>query len=331
MRLAALVAALGLGGGPLPIITSLPSAATIAAAVAQCAARTPSARVGLGPAGIADLYQSDPAVRTMIKASGAKWVRLEINWGAIETAPGVYDWSGPDAILADYATAGISVLGLINHIAGTKQSTWSDIDTRWQAFVTALVTRYGSQIHTWEIFNEPSLPGYGWLSVDLDAAQFWGAYTLLLARASKIIHALDPVGIVVLGGISSGGADYTPIYGYGAAACFDVFAYHPYGNVGQLAAVKSAINAAATAHGDIVKPIWATEIGTDLETSPTRSAFVADLFTPTTASPAGERGVLDAVFLLGMRDSPAGAFGFYAADGTLKSDGALAVFTSLMP
>jgi hypothetical protein len=61
-------------------------------------------------------------------------------------------------------------------------------------FVEALVTRYKSRIHSWEIWNEPDIP------------EFWtgsiGQFAALLAEGSRAVRKADPTARVVLGGIA---------------------------------------------------------------------------------------------------------------------------------
>jgi len=58
--------------------------------------------------------------------------------------------------------------------------------------VAAIVTRYKSDVHYWEVWNEP------------DLAEFWNGtpaqYAALLDVTSSTIKQIDPTATVVLGG-----------------------------------------------------------------------------------------------------------------------------------
>ena len=95
--------------------------------------------------------------------ASASWAHLLIHWRQIETSPGVYDWSGTDAMIGDAAAHGFQIIVTID-----GNPTWA-ADTycgpihdehlpTFAAFLTALAQRYGQSpynVRHWALYNEP--------------------------------------------------------------------------------------------------------------------------------------------------------------------------------
>ena len=79
-----------------------------------------------------------------------------------------------------------------------------------------------------------------------------------------MLHAVDPKAVVILAGLSDQGmpaTDFlTRVYELGAKNCFDVIAYHPYGQIRQLPALQEQFQTIAQKYGD-TKPVWFNEFG----------------------------------------------------------------------
>lgn len=245
-----------------------PDRATITAATALC--KRGNAPVPSGILGISDPHAADPAVIDLIASTGVKWVRAEFYWSVIEPKPGAgYRWSTYDAMVRAYNRKGIQVLGILTYIPDSQPRDWAQIDAAFQGFADATIARYAPRgVHHWEVFNEPNLPGYGWLDRSENTREALGAYTLLLARANRAVRSIDPNGVVVIGGLASDqhrglSAEKTMdiIYGLGAKDCFDVMAYHPYGYQNRFPEARSRVDAILAEHGDRKKPIWFNEYG----------------------------------------------------------------------
>lgn len=245
-----------------------PDRATITAATALC--KRGNAPVPSGILGISDPHAADPAVIDLIASTGVKWVRAEFYWSVIEPEPGAgYRWSTYDAMVRAYNRKGIQVLGILTYIPDSQPRDWAQIDAAFQRFADATIARYAPRgVHHWEVFNEPNLPGYGWLDRSENTREALGAYTLLLARANRAVRSIDPNGVVVIGGLASDqhrglSAEKTMdiIYGLGAKDCFDVMAYHPYGYQNRFPEARSRVDAILAEHGDRKKPIWFNEYG----------------------------------------------------------------------
>jgi polysaccharide biosynthesis protein PslG len=285
-----------------------PDDATITAATAAC---TPgNARIPTGILGISDPHADDPDVIDLIASTGVTWVRAEFYWSVIEPDAGAgYRWATYDAMVRAYNRRGINVLGILTYIPDSQPRDWAQIDTAFQDFANATVARYAPRgVHTWEVFNEPNLPGYGWLDRNDNARDALGAYTLLLARANRAVRRHDPDGVVVIGGLASDqhrglAAEKTMdvIYGLGAKDCFDVMAYHPYGYQNRFPEARARVDAILATHRDRNKPVWFNEYGwteqaeMDLSRNPDAGS------NPMLAALA-QRGAADALFWFAAKD-----------------------------
>lgn len=254
--------------GGADLLSSRPSEDNIRAATAQCslATRTPER----GVIGISDPNTLDPGVIDLIRQTGVKWVRAEFHWSRIQPQPGGgYNWAPYDAMVDGFNKAGIRVQAILTYIPEGQLTDWGRIEADFDKFASAVVQRYAPRgVHYWEVFNEPNLPGYGWLTKKHDAGAYLGAYTLLLARANQIVRRHDPRGFVILGGIASdqhrGLAvedTMNVLYGLGAQRCFDIFAYHPYGYQNRFPEARARIDKLLRRHGDAAKPVWFNEYG----------------------------------------------------------------------
>ena len=254
--------------GMADVYTSRPTTTAIRQATADCTLGTAPKATGI--IGISDPHAVNPKVIALVKETGVRWVRAEIIWSDVQPTPSSkYDWSKYDAMINGYHQAGINVLAILTYIPRTMPGDWAQIDAQFQGFATAAVKRFAPKgVHYWEIFNEPNLPGYGWLVKGLNARDFLGAYTLLLARANKAVRDNDPLGTVVLGGLASDNPGGIPaedtmkfIYDAGARYCFDVFAFHPYGYQNNFQAARARVDAMMSAGQDTGKPVWFNEYG----------------------------------------------------------------------
>ena len=117
-------------------------------------------------------------------------------------------------------------------------------------------------IHSWQIWNEPSLPAYWPTGPDP------AAYTRLLSVVGSAIKRKDPTAEIVSAGIPQSrlGMPFAEflngMYAAGARGAFDTLAIHPYAkdDAGVAAAVRSA-REIMDANGDRSAPIWVTEVG----------------------------------------------------------------------
>lgn len=221
--------------------------------------------------------------------SGSRWLRVDLNWSAIEETEGVDDWSAPDRVVGAARARGLDVIALPTYAPawGTRPSTARDagapVPERFAAFVARAVARYRPQgVTTWEIWNEPNVKS------------FWGAapdaagYAALLRQAAAAVRSVDPAATVLSGGLApvrdsryntvSALLFARQVLAAGGLAVVDGLAVHPYsyqlpasrqgaGTPGGLALLP-ALRAMLTDAGLDRTRVWVTEYGAPTGTSP---------------------------------------------------------------
>jgi hypothetical protein len=286
---------------------TLPSDTTIRAATALC--RPGTAAPPRNIVGISDPHARDPRVIDIIAETGVRWVRAEFHWSVVQPdGRGPMNWEPYDAMVQRYRQHGINVAAILTYIPESLND-WATIDAGFQRFAAEAVARYAPRgVHVWEVFNEPNLTGYGWLSHDDDARRYFGAYALLLARANAAVRAHDPNGVVVIGGLA--GEGHRPVspeetmdvlYGLGVQDCFDVMAYHPYGYQARFAEARARIDRIMAQHDDLAKPIWFNEYGWTDHEAMSLSVNRSESTNPMIATFA-QRHHADALFWFAARD-----------------------------
>lgn len=217
---------------------------------------------------------------------GIGLVRQTFDWATIERKPGVYDLTSYDGLVAALAAHHMRLLPVLLDppkfrssapAQGAKPGTYPPKDLNAMAsFATLLVRRYGPHgsfwsdrpglpkvpIHSWQIWNEPSLPAYWPTGPDP------AAYTQMLRVVGGAIKAKDPSAEIVSAGIPQSrlGMPFANflkgMYAAGARTAFDTLAIHPYAenDAGVAAAVRSA-RQIMNDNGDRSAPIWVTEVG----------------------------------------------------------------------
>lgn len=235
--------------------------------------------VGLSVVGV-----DDPDLLVAIADLKVPWVRAEFPWSVIARDSKLYRWDAYDRFASGLEKSNTQALAVLHYFPeriGTANVHWTTAADDYAQFVKSIVRRYKAGgdaakqfswknnygIRYWEIFNEPNLPGYGWLTSKEDPGENIENYALMLARANVAIHTEDPHGVVVLGGLSPDGYPYRDfldrLYALGAGKCFDVVAFHPYGRIGKFKEVVADLRTHMASHGDATKPIWFNEFGTD--------------------------------------------------------------------
>jgi hypothetical protein len=255
------------------------------------------------PASQAELEMSQ------MQAAGVQMVRFDAPWQCVEPNPPVngvhtYDWSdtgscqprAPDTAVAMLAEHHLTWLPVIDYSAiwdSQLQTVFSPPvnDSYYAEYAAALAARYGTDGSFWkqnpqlpyepvtvfEIWNEET--GYPTWDVGLKT---WsastiqteaGRYATLYQDASEAIHAVDPTGKVIVGGM--GGGSYVNWY------VSDMFKADPWlqGHVDGFGLHPYAADAAEVEHnvallrtqldllGESSAPIYITEVGW-----PTRNA-----------------------------------------------------------
>lgn len=155
------------------------------------------------------------SILQQIAASGARYIRQEINWSVVETSPGVYDWSSAlpyDLFFAAASAQGIKIVavligGPVYLAAAGEPISRSAVRERWGLFVRAAVERFGEYVDTWEIGGELNssyalTPFLAPLSPGMAIGPNPAYYSKLLRLASEVIKDADPNDQVWLGSLS---------------------------------------------------------------------------------------------------------------------------------
>lgn len=287
---------------------TLPDNETIKAQTAQC--RLSDHKPAKGIIGISDPHTLNRNVADLIAETGVQWVRAELHWSRVEPALNRgYRWSMYDTMIKRFQDRGIKVQLILTYPPEFTQKDWSVLQKRYEIFVNRAVQRYAPRgVHYWEVFNEPNLPGYGWLTKDVSAKEHLGGYTMLLALTNKAVRKHDPDGFVILGGLASDQHRGLPaestmktIYGLGAKRCFDIFAYHPYGYQNQFPQARARVDRILKRAGDQGKPVWFNEYGWTDHKSMDRARNATVQTNPMMAAFA-QRHAADALFWFSARD-----------------------------
>jgi polysaccharide biosynthesis protein PslG len=216
-----------------------------------------------------------------VAKTGARWLRVHIDWHFIEPVKGKFDWAYADHWIDGARNRGLKVLGLIVNSPEWARAPGAAMyappvnAADYAEFVSAVVKRYQARISDWEIWNEPNLPRFFGFTERRPAA-----YVALLQAAYPAIKLLQPDSTVLAAGLSPAmGIDAPPnfvndMYIAGAKGYFDAIAMHPYVYPDGIArdlyngwSDIARVHDVMTTHGDGNKMIWMTELG-----APTASA-----------------------------------------------------------
>jgi hypothetical protein len=207
---------------------------------------TTAAKTGWGYGFQVQLWHYDPVATTNVigdvTQAGMNWMTEQIEWDAVETSPGTYDWSQLDNIVNAGNSAGLNIMLSFQHAPEFYRTPTSGLmpgdPGTYGAFLGAVAGRYPGMIQAYELWNEENLdreagPG----NVDPST------YLPLLESGYTAIKAADPNALVLLGAPSPTGVDVPgsimddvtylqnlyAINNGEAAAYFDVLSAHPSG------------------------------------------------------------------------------------------------------
>ena len=270
---------------------------------------------------------------------GASWVRVVVNWSAVEATPGVFDWGNTDRVVNAARAQGYSVLAVLAGTPAWAQGPVPSIlpgavpvdPNSYGTFAGAAAAHLGDRVDSYEVWNEPNIPTF---FTPVDAARYVG----LLRAAYPAIHAADPGATVLSAGLATtidvGGWTVAPVtyleqmYASGAAGFMDAVAMHPYtfpftvenDPNGQWAQVDRAY-ATMIANGDGGKKIWITELGAPTGNGPmavseeAQAAILASNLAQASRAP-----YVGPVFVHSLRDSGTDTSDSEQNYGLLRSD-----------
>jgi len=224
LRLGLLIAGLGTLVG-LVNVTSPVSAMTVkggsspAPLAAPQSAPTGAASVfGIDDGGV--LFGSPPSL-ALAAATGVKWVRIAVEWDALERVRGTYDFTGSDASLNNLLGAGLSpIVYLAVNPRWAANTDCGPVNTKDPTLVAsfanalgALAARYPS-IKIWGAYNEvdyaddPEKSAGGCFGsptaggVNHNNVKDVEELAIMLAAAHKAVHAANPQALFANGAVA---------------------------------------------------------------------------------------------------------------------------------
>ena len=167
------------------------------------------------PAGLCEDYPREARTQArldrdfrILRLTRARLLRVGIAWESIETAPGQYEWSFWDRLVATAARERVTLLPYVCYTpawaAVSQDDYWKQPPTdpeRFSAFMRVIASRYRGRVHSWELWNEP------------DNLDFWlgdvTAYVRLVQAGARGVRLADPSDAVVIGGLADGDSRFS--------------------------------------------------------------------------------------------------------------------------
>ena len=173
-------------------------------------ASTTAAQNGWGYGFQVQLWHYDPVARSNVigdvKQAGFNWMTEQIEWDAVELAPGSYDWSQLDPIVNEGNAAGLNIMLSFEHAPEFYRTPTSGLmpgdPSTYGAFLGAVASRYAGKVQAYEIWHEQNL------SVEMGANNVDPSVYLPLLQAGYAgVKAGDPNALALLGAPSPTGAN----------------------------------------------------------------------------------------------------------------------------
>ena len=275
----------------LVLAIALAGALVVGLAVSLLQGSGTKSQAATGPPGFFGIVQGirlDQNDFHTMQTAGVASDRFLLFWGAVQPRPGSFVWGPTDRLVGGFAASGVrpfpDLSGNPDWVAGGPSRPPLDTpqaEAQWQAFVKAVVGRYGPggtywahayrrqfpnakplPITAWQVWNEPNLSKY--FAPKPSATE----YARLLQISQGAIKGINPHAQVVLAGMpGKGDVDawkfVQSLYSvHGFASDFDIAALHPYAtNVGALADQVKRVRAVMDQNGGKATPLWLTEFG----------------------------------------------------------------------
>ena len=209
-------------------------------------------------------------------------------WDLMNTAQGVYDFTALDKWIATAQASNLDLIYTFGMVPGWASSNpglvcgssgspagscvapndvnadGSGTDQHFKDYVTAIVTHAAGQIKYWEMWNEPTVPGF-WQGTD--------AQMLRMAQdAYGIIKSIDPTALVTTPSPSTGihgVANWMgPYLALGGGQYADIISFHGYSwsstwgvwpQPEDIVPLVENLKAQLVIYGQTSKPLWCTE------------------------------------------------------------------------
>jgi hypothetical protein len=142
----------------------------------------------------------------LIQQAGFNMVKHQVEWSAVETRAGQFDWAELDAVVAAAIADNTRIMLSVQHAPPFYRSPTSGLfpsdPSTYRTFMQAVATRYRGKVQAYEIWNEENLSretGVG----NVDPSH----YLPILAAGSAGVRAGDPNATILLGAPSPTGAN----------------------------------------------------------------------------------------------------------------------------
>jgi polysaccharide biosynthesis protein PslG len=189
-------------------------------------------------------FNADAKRQTMglVQQAGFTWIKHQVEWQAVETTRGQFDWSELDAIVDAAATVGTKVMLSVQHAPAFYRNASSGLfpsdPATYQTFMQALANRYRGKVQAYELWNEENL------SRETGPGNVDPSFYLPILKAGSVgIRAGDSSATVLLGAPSPTGANVAgqsiddlqylaqlyALNGGEARAYYDAISAHPSG------------------------------------------------------------------------------------------------------
>jgi hypothetical protein len=99
----------------------------------------------------------------LIRQAGFNWMKVQVQWSAVETGQGQYDWSQLDQIVSAGNSGNLKVLLSVVDAPAFYRTPSSGLTpgdpNTFKTFMQALGARYAGKVQTYEIWNEETCRG----------------------------------------------------------------------------------------------------------------------------------------------------------------------------
>jgi len=205
--------------------------------------------------------------------SGAGSARWEFGWRSHELSPGQWDWRASDWLIGPLNGSGFQVHALLHNppafhmdergVPTNLDLPWDHPANGWGQFCFGFAERYGPEVASYEIWNEPDIQTY-WRGTPEE-------YYLLMKTCYQAIKAADPTAPVIMGSmvllihpdfydtvveLASTDPDALANNYY-----FDAVSLHAYASPELMITLPAQANKTLSRYGIPQKPIWVTEFG----------------------------------------------------------------------
>jgi polysaccharide biosynthesis protein PslG len=259
--------------------------------------------------------QLDAVART-----DARWLRVPVNWGHVESVQGTYDWSQVDRVVREARKRDLTVLANISYAPtwarapGSSPTAPPRSARAYGRFAGDAAQHLAGKVRHWELWNEPNLTShYGGPAYLARAPE---TYTRLVKSAYRALNAQDRRSVVVAGSLAAAITNdqgykmptfVRRMYAAGAGKFFDAISLHPYTTPTQSSWERvygdvDAVRLLMERQGHSRRQVWFTEIGHSTAIGATTQAQQAELLVRALGAAARRRYVGPA-FLYAIRDS----------------------------